>query len=297
MKKLKSVYYSLIAILLIQISAFSQAQSDFRIFYSPDNYTKDCQKLLSNQDYFEEYRLMISGHIDPKNTGNVDKELFAQSIVRYYPDKLANGILCIDLENKAYSNLVKLDQSTAEFKDARDQFIWMIRKVKELRPNVKVGFYGLPIRVYYFKTSVTSNKLDEILSVTDYIFPSLYTMYPNSEIGKPRNEKYLRENLEAALDYGSRLNKPVIPFIWDIVHPSNKKNGGQLVSKDEMQENINFIKSFKYKNKGVVGIVWWDPDYKSFARMNKSKLNIEEKEPKFVQSQIMKDYLSSYIRN
>ncbi|MBW4360345.1 hypothetical protein [Flavobacterium taihuense] len=239
---------------------------------------------------------MISTYIDPKKTGKVDKELFIKVINRYYPDSLANGILCIDLENEAYSNLLKFDSETFEFREASAQFTWMIKTVKKMCPNVKVGVYALPFRTYYANSHMNSRKLDAILSLSDYIFPSLYTMYPDSQIGKSRNQKYLRENLEFALDYGVRLNKPVVPFIWNLVHPSNKLYGGQLVSKEEVLQNITFIRNFKYKNKSVQGIVWWDPDHKSFSKMNKTDVKIEGKEPKYIQSELLKDYLDSFIK-
>ncbi|MNY23887.1 hypothetical protein D3C86_1575710 [compost metagenome] len=121
-------------------------------------------------------------------------------------------------------------------------------------------------------------------------------MYPDRQIKKSRNEKYLKENLESALEYGIRLNMPVVPFMWSLVHPSNKLYGGQLVSKNEVVQNINFIKNFKYKNRSVSGIVWWDPDYKSFSKMIKSDIKTEKKEPKSVQSELLKDYLDSFIK-
>ncbi|MNS95349.1 hypothetical protein D3C72_1296050 [compost metagenome] len=241
--------------------------------------------------------MIIGAFIDPKKTGRVDKELFVKSINRYYcPDSLANGILCIDLENEAYSNLFKFDSESAEFREASEQFIWMIKTIKKMCPNMKVGVYALPYRTYHTSPKSDKNKLDVILSLCDYIFPSLYTMYPDRQIKKSRNEKYLKENLESALEYGIRLNMPVVPFMWSLVHPSNKLYGGQLVSKNEVVQNINFIKNFKYKNRSVSGIVWWDPDYKSFSKMIKSDIKTEKKEPKSVQSELLKDYLDSFIK-
>ena len=296
MSRFKSIYFILILFLFVQTNVFSQINSDFQIFYTPNKYTVSLQNLLLKQNNFKEYRLMLGLHIDPKSTGIVDKELFVKHIFNFYPDPNVMAVLCIDLENEAYTSLFKFDKGTVEFKEAKDQFIWMIKTVKAMRPNVKVGIYGLPLRTYYANSKSTSNKLDEILSASDYIFPSLYTMYPNSQIGKSRNEKYLTENLESALDYGVRLNKPVVPFIWNLVHPSNKLYGGQLVSKEEVLQNIKYIEKFRYKNRGVMGIVWWDPDYKSFSKMIKTNLKTENKEPKYIQSELLKDYLDSFIK-
>lgn len=291
----KAFYLKLLVLVLLSVNAFSQVKQDFSIFYSRSNYTIETQKLLGEQPNFKQYVLMVQAHIDPKNSGKVDKQIFIQSTRKFFPDSLSTGVLCIDLENKAYQNLYNYDSNTPEFKEASDLFLWMLNKVKEIRPNIQVGFYGIPFREYYANKNNTQ-KLDVILSKVDYIFPSLYTMYPDKQIGKSRNEKYLKDNLQVALEFGIRLNKPVVPFVWNIIHPSNKLYGGQLIDKNEMLQNIEVIRNFKYKNTSVSGVVWWDPDYKSFSKMNKTKLDMQEQEPKYIQSQLFQNYLDPYIK-
>ncbi|MBF4465675.1 hypothetical protein [Flavobacterium sp. LC2016-12] len=291
----KAFFFKVLILVLFSGNIFSQVNSGFNIFYSRSSYTLETQKLMVGQNNFKQYNLMLQIHIDPKNTGKVDQEVFIRSVKGFFPDSTSSGILCIDLENQAYKNLYNYDINTPEFKEASALFIWMLKKVKEIRPNVKVGFYGIPFREYYTNKKNTS-KLDVILSGVDYIFPSLYTMYPDKQIGKSRNEKYLKDNLQVALEFGIRLNKPVVPFVWNIIHPSNKLYGGQLVDKNEMIQNIEFIKKFKYKNTSASGVVWWDPDSKSFSKMNKTKLDIQEQEPKYIQSKLFQNYLDPYIK-
>lgn len=293
--KIKST--GIIILLIFSLNIFSQSNSKFNIYYSPENYTNSLNSVLAKNDIFKTYHLMLGSQIDPKNAGRVDQELFVKSITAFYPNSKIRGVLCIDIENKIYQDLFNFELGTIEYTNASGQFIWMLKTVKELRPNLKVGIYGIPFRAYYPTTKNTA-KLDIVLSLVDYIFPSLYTMYPNNQnrIGRERNEKYLSDNLRTALEYGVRLNKPVIPFIWDVVHPSNKEFGGRLVSKKELLQNINFIKNFRYKNTSVKGIVWWDPDYKSFSKMVRTDLKSENNEPKNLQSKIFKDYLQAYIK-
>jgi hypothetical protein len=292
MKRCKIFKIILIFLFFLQANVFAQKKSNFKVFYSPDKYTLTLQDLLIKKSNFLPYSLMIQGYIDPKNSGNVDKKFFVNYINRFYPESTIKMVLCIDLENKAYTNLLKFRPDTVEFQDAQNQFLWMINTVKKMRPNVKVGIYGLPIRTYYANSKTINNKFDVILSAADYIFPSLYTMYPDRQVGRSRNELYLKENLIAALKYGIRLHKPVIPFVWSVVHPSNKLYGGQIISKEEVLSNINFIRNFKYKNTKTLGIVWWDPDYNYFLKLTKTNIKTDNK---YLQSDILENYLNSYI--
>ena len=275
-----------------QINA--QEAERFKLYYAPDKYTNEVRNMLKSQANFNAYRLMLGWHIDPKNKGVVDKESFIKNIIKFYPNLSSNDILCIDLENKVYRDLADYDAGTAGYQKASSAFVWMLKTVKKMRPNVKVGIYGLPFRAYY-PNAKNTNKLDVILSCADYIFPSLYTMYPDSQIGKLRNEKYLKENLSIALEYGIRLKKPVIPFVWSVVHPSNTLSGGQLLSSNEVVQNLKLIENFSYKNTKVKGVVWWDPDANYFSKVVKTQMKSTNNDPKYLQSKILQDYLHSYL--
>lgn len=272
----------------------AQGSERFKIYYAPDKYTNEVRNVLKGQTNFNAYRLMLGWYIDPKNKGIVDKELFIKNIVKFYPDLSSNGVLCIDLENKVYRDLADYNAGTLRYQKASSPFVWMLKTVKKMRPNVKVGIYGLPFRAYY-PNAKNTNKLDVILSCADYIFPSLYTMYPDNQIGKSRNEKYLKENLSIALEYGIRLKKPVIPFVWSVVHPSNTLSGGQLLSSNEVVQNLKLIENFSYKNTKVKGVVWWDPDANYFSKMVKTQMKSPNSDPKYLQSKILQDYLHSYL--
>lgn len=272
----------------------AQEAEHFKIYYAPDKYTNEVRNVLKGQINFNAYRLMLGWYIDPENKGIVDKELFVKNIVKFYPDLSSNGVLCIDLENKVFKDLADYNAGTLQYQKASSAFVWMLKTVKKMRPNVKVGIYGLPFRAYY-PNAKNTNKLDVILSCADYIFPSLYTMYPDSQIGKLRNEKYLKENLSIALEYGIRLKKPVIPFVWSVVHPSNILSGGQLLSSNEVVQNLKLIENFSYKNTKVKGVVWWDPDANYFSKVVKTQMKSTNNDPKYLQSKILQDYLHSYL--
>lgn len=270
-----------------------QNQNEFTVFYSAGKYTNNTQKELLEYKNFKRHILFLGLHIDPNNKGIVDKQAFLRNINKFYPNKNDSTLLVLDLENKLFKDLYTYDEGTVEFENAASEFSWMLKTVKKLRPNVKVGLYGLPFRAYY-PHSKNTTKLDKVLIHSDYLFPSLYSMYPDKQIGQKRNLKYLNDNLTIALQFGERLNKPVVPFVWNLVHPSNKLYRGELISKNEMIQNINFIKNFSYNNNKVLGIVWWDPDNNSFNRMLQKSQNKIKNKPKELQSELFLEYIEPF---
>lgn len=136
----------------------------------------------------------------------------------------------------------------------------MISDIKEFRPNVRVGIYGFPFTFFYDSQRKfnADYKLNQILELCDYISPSLYSQYPIKEIGQEKNDNFFRENLAYSLEVGAKLNKPVIPYVWHIVHPSNKKHGGEVLSVEEMVSNIEFIANFSSNGRKVEGVIWWE---------------------------------------
>jgi hypothetical protein len=285
-----------IFLFLFAITIKSQVSQEFKIYYAPSLYNVEVQNLLQNNVNFKEYRLMLGIHIDPKKQGVIDREVFERNIIKFYPNTNSTGVLCLDLENKLFENLKNCKKESKDYKQAEAAFIWMVNTVKTMRPNLKIGIYGLPVRVYYLNSKeFDPKKFDKIFLSCDYIFPSLYTMYLDKQVGRVRNEKYLKDNLEIALGYGLRLHKPVIPFVWNLVHPSNKKDGGALIDKSEMLKNILFVKNFKFKGLSAHGIVWWDPDYKSFSNMLKNNPKNDVGVPKYLQSELLKEYLNLFM--
>ena len=83
--------------------------------------------------------------------------------------------------------------------------------------------------------------------------------YSENQRGSSYVTEYIEENLSLFLDYAKRVNKPVIPYVWYRVHPSNKKFGSELISKERMDLYLNKIKYFEHDGKKVEGIIWWEP--------------------------------------
>lgn len=188
-----------------------------------------------------------------------------------YPNKNSGGMLVLDWEGKGMDVLTK-QNNTKEFNFYVAQFKSALKYVKDLRPNVQVGFYALPFRQYWNinKSYYSKNeKLMSILSMQDFIAPSLYIFYP-TERYKSSNKEYVDKNVSFALQIGEKLGKPVYPFIWQRVHPSNRQDGNKLVPIGFFSQTIKDILDTKYQGKGVKGLLWWHSENYSFQTKEKS---------------------------
>jgi len=179
------------------------------------------------------------------------------------------------------------------FIEAEREFAIMINLIKELRPNVKVGIYGIPFRTYYSSQHRwnANDKLDYILSLTDIIFPSLYILFPDKERGVELNDSYFKQNLDTAFDYAERLRKPVIPFVWYIVHTNNKKFGGELLGKSEMKRYLEYVRNYRRSSFKVQGIVWWETPTPYINQTIKAPSHLNDEKIPLENDVILREYI------
>lgn len=254
--------------LLFFISLFSFAQNKQKIFIQPQRYDEMIRDKIENDNRFQEVFIAYTAHVDPSKTDKVDLTVFIEYLNRVFPSKEQSGYLCIDLENQLYSDLKKYPHDSKEFLNAEKKFISLLTTVKKLRPNLKVGFYGLPHKIVSSNDSFSSinNKLRNIIKKSDVLFPSLYLSYSEKQYrGEKRNSTLINNNLENALAVGLKYKKPVIPFIWYRIHPANKSYGGNILTVAEMENYVSKILEFQHQKTQVSGIVYWEPNTRSFA--------------------------------
>lgn len=257
----------LIAILglLLNGSVFAQSKS---IYIFKNRYNKEINEKIDNSDFnFKEIKILLGYMIDPKKHNTIDYKSVEKWVAELFPDANQNGTLCIDLENQLYQNIrgnyitrVK-KASKNEYKIGEKSFIELIKFVKELRPNVLVGVFEMPFRVYNTSEvrKFSSTSLDPILQNVDIIFPCIYIPYPADLTSLKSNYEFLKTNLDLAFSYSDRLNKPVLPFFWHLYYSSDKKTRYELMPKEELWKYVKYIENYKSKNNsGVNGIVWWD---------------------------------------
>lgn len=233
---------------------------DFKIYLLETRYNDQVRQVIGENGFLESYKYLGGYAIDPKKRGTIDFELAVSSVEKMFPSKTDTGLLSVNLEGVLYNRLKNNPLGSGEAEHSIEQYRLLVSKIKDARPNIRVGIYGFPFTFYYDSQRKVNadNKLDRILELCDYISPSLYTPYPVKETGKERHSEFLMENLKYSLETGSRLNKPVIPFVWHIVHPSNKKYGGEVLSTEEMTANIELIANFTHQGNRAASVIWWE---------------------------------------
>src|SRR5690606_22987991 len=160
----------------------------------------------------------------------VDYNKLDKILQKKFPTRFTSGILVLNWEGKALDELIS-QKNIKEFNFYKKQFINALLHVKKKRPNVKVGFYALPFRQYWNIDEsfyIKNNALIDILKNQDFLAPSQYVFYIDNGSVKG-NLNYIQKNVEYALKLGKQLNKPVYPFVWQRVHPSNKCVGEALI--------------------------------------------------------------------
>lgn len=207
----------------------------------------------------------------------VDYEKLEKLLEKSFPSKTSSGMLVLDWEGKGMDVLVKQDDKK-KLAYYKSEYIKALTYVKKKRPNVKVGFYAIPFRQYWGigDTFISkNNNLIDIIKKQDFIAPSLYTFYIDTQNLKG-NHEYINKNLDYALKLGQQLNKPVYPFIWHRVHPSNKKAGNELIPVDFFKNSIKDILSVKYNGKTIKGLFWWHSEDYSYRTRKSSKVISQE---------------------
>lgn len=235
-----------------------QRQSDFKFYTFYDRYDHETKSYLKNNGYVEA-TLITPFYIDPHKKNKAELVYVKRFIERTFPEKNQSGVCVVNWEDKPYQDMINFKKSDKSFIQASAEFEKVVSYIKELRPNLKVGVYGFPVRVVSegMEKLSADNKFDALFRVCDFISPSLYLMYTDEEKGHEWNLNYFSRNLDLAKSYAKRLGKPVIPFVWSKIHPSNKVSGMKPIPVEVMKSYLEFI--HHYDNNMVAGVFWWDP--------------------------------------
>ncbi|WP_312993442.1 hypothetical protein [Chryseobacterium flavum] len=225
-----------------------------------------------------------------------DEAKLVQTITKLYPNKNQRGMAVLDWEGVAFDNLIKnKDVSNA----SKIQFEQAIKKAKALRPNVKWSFYGLPTRNFWNPDQNWKSKNLDLISLFsnfDFIAPSIYIFYPLNEVKENLQNKYIDSNIQLAKEIGQKVGKPVYPIVNHRYHPSNKKYGNQLVSKELFSYYISRIASNQ-----IDTIIWWQSEEYNYnvSRSNAVfKADYSKKISKDLsQQQMLNEYYNTITRN
>jgi hypothetical protein len=214
---------------------------------------------------------------------NLDTELFTKSITEKTSAE-STGIAIVDWEGPAIKAISGSNDKDANV--AIQQFVKTIQTAKKLRPNLKWGFYGLPVRTFKGNSTNWNDvnaRLNPIFTAVDIIAPSLYMYNANPRVYNARSPilelgsgDYLYVNLDYALEMAKKYNKEVYPFIWQKRNSGNANMAMSLIPLDIFKNYYKMITSRVSSGKKVSGVIWWDSQ--KYFYLNRKKYPALQKE-------------------
>lgn len=259
--------FFLVFILIVFTYLNSNAQN-LKYFIQTNRYNNES---LINRNILN-YDFIGHAYIDKSNKGIIDYNSLKSRVLTLYPSRNSSSYLVLDVENKIYYDL----QSSSKVKrqNAVAKFVKMVNFVKELRPHLKVGIYGVPFRFNFDfqKNRNYLNDLRPLIKVSDFLAPDLYFSYSKSEQNNSKLINNMNENLDLFIKFAKSENKELIPFVWYRIHPYNKKFGNTDVDKDRMDILLDLIAKKQNQYSKLKGVFWWD-SWVTNNSTNKRKLS------------------------
>jgi len=197
-------------------------------------------------------------------SNELDETKLRKTINRLVPNSKFNGYLVLNWEGSAYSALINNQaDNPSRFQKYLTQFIKSVDIVREMRPNVKIGYFDFPQRKADRRTVEQwyrfANGLGPLLTKLDFFSPNLYSKYLESK-QKKDNLRQIKAQLSFALEFGKKYNKPVFPFVWHRIDPKNTKYKYQAMPTSQFSKEIKYILNLTKDGEKVAGIVWWQSE-------------------------------------
>lgn len=275
--KMKKNLFILFAFLVASVQSFGQVTGfPFEIYVM--NWRFGPESLA----YFKAQNIVVTNMLTQGNivSGNDKNKVDPAKVHKYlkslFPDLNSSEKLVIDWETDVFRNLRGYPVTDSRYQAAEAEWRKLIGIIREERPQVKIGIYGMPFRSWTKDNVEKINpdrKYDALLSLLDFLTPSVYLLYADEQVGRARNMEYISYNLDVALDYGQRLGKPVYPFFWNRISPGNKKYGKELIPIEAFADYVKYISTYSHNGYKVSGIYWWEVLSKSFRLGNAQGVN------------------------
>ena len=260
---MKRNLFLLFALLLLSVQSFGQvAGSSFEVYvmnyrFGPKSLDYFDSKNIEVTNFFAENAIVQDG-----NANKVDPVKVRQTLQKLFRNADSGGKLVLDWEKKGvFKALRDYPVTDSRYKYAEAEWRKLIGIIRELRPNVEIGIYGMPFNSWYKSGIARYNpdrKYDKLLSLVDFLAPSVYIQFADEEVGHERNLQFIRDNMDIALDYGKRLHKPVYPFFWQRIHDYNKNYGYELMQIDVFAKYIKFLSTYSHNGYKANGVYWWE---------------------------------------
>jgi hypothetical protein len=173
----------------------------------------------------------------------------------------ATAPVCLDWEAETMTTLHEAATDGPAFGAAVDAFVGFLAEVRALRPDLRFGYYGLPLRRYWDRDDgwrARNDAIAPIIDQSDVLFVSVYDFYGDEESGTEADSAYVRENVAEALRLAG--GRPVLPYVWHRYHDSNATLGGRLIGEDEFRRHVGAIFEAEHRGARAAGMVWWGAD-------------------------------------
>ena len=199
--------------------------------------------------------ISINGAVDYYEDGvidDADKEKFRLWMDANVPADY-DGPLCLDLEGQWWSILDSSNQSVMD--TAIDFYIEGLEYAQSLRPNAKIGYWGLP-KKSHTKVNSTTASIDRLLQAQTALFPDVYEYNPD---GNDANR--LEEHVEKCIEM---VNGEIPVYAFAFPRYSNGSGPRELhthveFQRDQVQSTLDAVwTDANGKDHRVNGVALWD---------------------------------------
>lgn len=205
---------------------------------------------------------IYTGGIDPDNNGLFDQPDALRDALDLYVPANYTGPVALDWEGVGSENL-NLPIGSPELANAVNEWVKVLQKARQLRPNAKFGFFGLPWAQLTDWGPTYIDRAMAIKPIYDYshcLFPCIYRYYPDTQpqFSAADNRAYVKGLVSLALRISE--GKPVYPFIGHRYHEGFLPVAFRLVPEKEFKDQIKAILDARYQGDSADGVVWWGGD-------------------------------------
>ncbi|HIB00623.1 MAG TPA: hypothetical protein EYO31_01720 [Phycisphaerales bacterium] len=200
--------------------------------------------------------ISINGAVDYYEDGVIDqddKDKFLAWMDANVPADYA-GPICLDLEGSWWPILDSSNQSVVD--TAIDFYIEGLEYAQSLRPNAKIGYWGIPKKSHSKENSTTAS-IDRLLQASTGLFPDVYEYNPN---GNDSNR--LEERVEKCI----QMVNGEIP-VYAVAFPRYSENSSGCrhfhttpeFMRDQVQSSLDAVwTDANGKDHRVNGVAFWD---------------------------------------
>jgi len=209
--------------------------------------TQYLHKNTFNKYIFPPITILYQNMLLPKGSNHIDIKY-----LKHYARSLPRSKVPYILDIEAWNIRPDVFDFIANIRI--DRYITVIKTLKQARPDLKFGYYGiLPVRDYV--TAHPSKKqlknwheanirVKRLAKYVDVICPDFYTFFY-------KDKRYWELYATKAIEDARMYHKPILPFIWPEYHDSTKKLRGTYINPSFWKFQLDFL----YKH--ADGMIIW----------------------------------------